>query len=167
MNEKEIKKSAEEFVAKKELSEKLKEQAQSALETFMNARDDAKLALAKIVKAHGNFIPLIPFNDKPNVVIFIEREGYDCATTELKSENIYGIRYVEGEGLFLCTETCLENYEWDEGYEFLSFDAPCETDRDEIAKALEELAYYVSFEEDNIVKSTSLISILSMIQYYL
>ena len=167
MNEKEIKKAAEEFVAEKELSEKLKAQAQSALETFMNARNDAKVALAEIVKAHGNFIPLIPFNDKPNMVIFMERESYDCADTELKSENVYGIRYVEGEGLFLCTETCLENYEFDNDFSFVCFETPCETDREEITKALNDLAYYISFEEYYIVKSTSLISILSIIPYYL
>ena len=159
MNEKEIKKSAKEFVAEKELSEKLKAQAQSALETFMNARNDAKVALAEIVKAHGNFIPLIPFNDKPNMVIFMERES--------KSENVYGIRYVEGEGLFLCTETCLENYEFDNDFSFVCFETPCETDREEITKALNDLAYYISFEEYYIVKSTSLISILSIIPYYL
>lgn len=141
--------------------------AQVALDEFMKAREIAKNCLIEIVKAHGNFIPLIPTENQIEVCIFVEKDSYDCAVSEMESENIFGLRYVEGEGLFVCTETCLENYEYDNEYDFNGFTALDDENIKHINKALDDLAYYVDFDEDYIVKSTSLISILSAIQYYL
>ena len=145
----------------------LKVRAEVALKQFLEARNDAVAALIEIVKEHGNFIPLIPIKDNVEVCIFREKESFDCAVSETKSEVIFGLRYVEGEGLFVCTETCLENYEYDYGYNFFSFVEPDEGDIENMNKALEDLAYFENFDDDIFIKSTSLISILSAIQNYL
>ena len=141
--------------------------AKVALDEFMKAREVAKNVLIQIVKEHNNFIPLIPTKDKIEVCVFREKESYDCAVNEIESENIFGLRYVEGEGLFVCTETCLENYEYDNDYDFEGLLVLDDENIKHINKALEDLAYYTDFDDSNIVESTSLISILSAIQYYL
>lgn len=135
--------------------------AKVALDEFMKAREVAKNALIQIVKEHNNFIPLIPVAGKPEVCVYNDCNDY------YPNEIIFGIQYVEGEGLFVCTETCLDNYEYDNDYEFFSYLEPTEEDIKHINTALESLAYYVSFDEDSIVQSTSLISILATIQHYL
>lgn len=147
----------------------LKNIAKVALDELMKAREVAKNALIQIVKEHNNFIPLIPTEDKIEVCVFREKDSYDCAVSEMESENIFGLRYVEGEGLFVCTETCLENYEYDNDYDF-NFNGLAvlyDEDIEHINKALDNLDYYVDFDDNNIVESTSLISVLSGIQYYL
>ena len=141
--------------------------AQVALDEFMKAREIAKNCLIEIVKAHGNFIPLIPDGKKLDVFLMKSVESYDCSQNNSEMEQIFGLRYVEGEGLFVCTETCLENYEYDNEYDFFSFVEPDEGDIQHMNKALEDLAYYISFDEDYIIKSTSLISILASIVEYL
>ena len=145
----------------------LKVIAQVALEEFLKARNVAENALIQIVKEHGNFIPTIPDGKKLDVCLMKSVESYDCAQDCTENEYIYGFRYVEGEGLFVCTETCLDNYEYDNDYVFDSLIVPTEEGIEHINKALEDLAYYVSFDEDYIIKSTSLISILASIGEYL
>ena len=145
----------------------LKTIAKVALEEFLKARDVTENVLIQIVKEHGNFIPLIPDAKKLDVLLMKSVESYDCAQNNSEMEQIFGLRYVEGEGLFVCTETCLENYEYDNEYDFFSFVEPDEGDIEHMNKALEDLAYYVSFDEDYIIKSTSLISILASIGEYL
>ena len=145
----------------------LKTIAKVALEEFLKARDVTENVLIQIVKEHGNFIPLIPDAKKLDVLLMKSVESYDCTQNNSEMEQIFGLRYVEGEGLFVCTETCLENYEYDNEYDFFSFVEPDEGDIEHMNKALEDLAYYVSFDEDYIIKSTSLISILASIGEYL
>lgn len=141
--------------------------AKVALDEFTKAREVAKNALIQIVKEHNNFIPLIPTEDKIEVCVFREKDSYYCAVSEMESENIFGLRYVDGEGLFVCTETCLENYEYDNDYDFNGLAVLDDENIEHINKALDDLAYYVDFDDNNIVESTSLITILSGIQYYL
>ena len=145
----------------------LKVKATNALEKFLKARNDAEQALIEIVKKHNNFIPIIPDTKKLDVFLMKSVESYDCSQNNSEMEQIFGLRYVDGEGLFVCTETCLENYEYDYEYDFFSFVEPDEGDIEQMNKALKNLAYYISFDEDYIIKSTSLISILASIGEYL
>ena len=145
----------------------LKIRAVVALKQFLEARNDAEQALIEIVKEHNNFIPLIPDGKKLDVFLMRSIDSYDCAENNSQMERVFGLRYVEGEGLFVCTETCLENYEYDNEYDFFSLVEPDEGDIKQMNKALKNLAYYVSFDEDYIIKSTSLISILASIGEYL
>jgi len=141
--------------------------AQSALGNFMSARLEAQNALIEIVKEKGGFISTIPTHDKCEIRVMRAVDSYDCSEDTTKSETVFGFRYIENEGLFICTETCLENYEYDHLYDFFSFIAPDEGDVENINKALEDLAYYENFDNDEFIKSTSLISILGSIAQYI
>lgn len=142
----------------------LKVRAQVALKQYMKAREDAKLALIEIVKAAGGYISLIPTGDKPQISILT----YDNPWLQgggVSPENIYGIRYEEGEGLMVLTETTLGNYEYDFDYDFHFVEGFSAEDKERLNNIVKEPTYYVPFEENSIL-SNSIISILGSIQNY-
>lgn len=143
--------------------------AQEALNDFLLAREHAKTALENIVKEHGGFISMIPVdNNKQPVYALMD---YDISPSGFDTEHelIYGIRYVEGEGLLLFTESCLENYEYNEDYCF-SNTVIVEKDSEDykhLENAMKDEKYFISIEEPYIILSNTLISILAGMQNYL
>ena len=141
--------------------------AQVALDEYKKSREVAKNSLTEIVKAHGNFIPLIPKGNKTFVYVLKEsEETYNFNGFKAEGEQIFGLRYVEGDGLFVCTQQNLEEYERDYEFSFFSFEEPDEADIEQMNKALEYMYYYMKFDDDFII-GESLFSILSAIQSYL
>ena len=160
-----IKQAAEEFMDDIIKSRALKDKAQFALDTFMRARETAKETLIDIVKAKGGYISLIPTGDKPQVSILVHDDALGWGDS-VSPENIYGIRYEEGEGLMILTETTLGNYEYDFDYDFHFIEGFSAEDLERLNDIVKEPTYYVSFEEIS-VQSNSVISILGSIQNYI
>lgn len=142
---------------KKELVQK----AQSALGELMGASNHAMRALEEIVKGAGGFIPTLPSLDKPALKVTI---AYD---TDSEEEMVFALRYIEGEGLFLCTESMLDNYEWDHNHCFESYHNFEGEDAEEIQKVIANTAYFISIDDDRIVRNQTIISILAGLPAYL
>lgn len=141
--------------------ELLKNGCQVAFDRYMEARDRAIRDIEDIVKNMGGFIPTLPCSDKP-----VLKATFSYGD-EMEEEAIYGIRYVESEGLFICTKSNLDDYEYDNDYcfEYLyDFEGK---DLKEVKKALKSLSNYISFDYDNLIRSQTVISILGGLASYL
>lgn len=149
---------------KKDLLEK---GAVAAIKAILDARDRAENTLAHIVKECGGFIPTIA-KDAPEIYAFMDyNEG--GFNPEVTPERIFGLRYVEGEGLFILTDSCLSNYEYDKDctFDFVYSDEIGDEDMAHLNDALSDITYFISFNETFIIKSQTVISILSSIAHYL
>ena len=142
----------------------IKDRIQRAFDTLMNARNAALKELEEIVKAAGGFIPTLPCEEKPVLKATMSYNG-----DGLEEENIYAIRYVEGEGIYLCTRTMLDNYEYDNDYCFeytYDFEEGTE-DMANVQKMIGDLAYFFPIDDDDLVRSQTVISILGGLGCYL
>jgi hypothetical protein len=109
-----------------------------AYNNIVGAFNEAREALEQsLIEAEG-LIKTIPTNDKPEI-----HSISDCAGLDNPNQTIYGIRYIEGEGIFICNEDCLRNYETDTGYEFNAGG----DDAKELEKVLEDTAYFVDIDD--------------------
>lgn len=120
-----------------------------ALGAVIKAQKEAKECLERIVKEAGGFINTMPRDGKPVIECVLESEGLDDELQE-----VYGISYVEGEGLFLFNEDSESNYEYDNDCEFTE-------------EALEDIGYYVSLEDSFIDVNATVVSILGVLTSYL
>jgi hypothetical protein len=91
----------------------------------------------------------MPRDGKPVIECVLEAEGLDDELQE-----VYGIRYVEGEGLFLFNEDSVSNYEYDN---------ECECKEE----ALDDIGYYVSLEDGFFNVNVTVVSILGVLTSYL
>lgn len=121
----------------------------NVLDAVCEANRKAKECLERIVKEAGGFINTMPRDGKPVIECVLEAEGLDDELQE-----VYGIRYVEGEGLFLFNEDSASNYEYD-------------NDCDCTEEALEDIGYYVSLEDSFINVNVTVVSILGVLTSYL
>lgn len=119
------------------------------LDAVCKANREAKECLERIVKEAGGFINTMPRDGKPVIECVLEAEGLDDELQE-----VYGIRYVEGEGLFLFNEDSESNYEYDNDCDFTE-------------EALEDVGYYVSLEDGFFNVNVTVVSILGVLTSYL
>lgn len=89
------------------------------LKALNSAFEKAEKDLIMIVKEMGGIIRTPVSDDKPTLYANV----FNCIdNTALDSEAIYAIAYVDygegGEGLMILTETEMENYEFDNDFEF-------------------------------------------------
>lgn len=153
------------------MDKELGRKAMDALVAFINERDKAINTLVEIVKAKGGFIRTVPSENTTPIQVMKDYSGGDL-DYNAEASTVYGIRYIEYEnqGLCLCTEEKLKDYEWDNDYEF---DFPVEENINdkELTKHLDEMlgdeCYFESFDEDTFIKSTSIIALLNGITQYL
>ena len=145
----------------------LSEQTQAAFSEFMLARDKAIESIKEIVKNAGGLIVTMPVSNKPRLVACIDN-GYGCQDDSAEYEDIYALRYNwEDNQLYLCTRTMLDNYEYDNDYNFEYTYDMVGKDADEAGKMINDLAYYIPIDEDYIVRSQTAISILGGLSSYL
>ena len=127
---------------------------------FEQARQD----LEDILRDCGGFIKTLPSGDKP----YILAKTYDVYGN-IDKEYVYGIRLVEGEGIFICTTTSARNYEYDNNYSFdyfYGFEDGTE-DMENIEKLLSDPTYYVDIDEDYISTIDLIWEILGDLEAYI
>lgn len=142
------------------LKDKVKEAHSRINMAFEQARQD----LEDILRDCGGFIKTLPSNDKPNILV----KTYDTSDN-VSTELVFGIRLIEGEGIFICTTTSAENYEYDKGYSFdylYNFENGTE-DMENIEKLVSDPAYYIDIDEDYIDTRELVYEILSALEDYL
>ena len=139
----------------------IKLRCQMAFDNYMEARDNAIRNIEIIVKTMGGFIPTLPCEDKPTL------KATFSYGDEIEEQTIFGIRYVEEEGLFICVSDNVSDYEVERGYCFdylYDFEG---NDLKEIKKVLKDLSHYTPFDYDNIIRSATVISILGGLASYI
>lgn len=136
-----------------------------ALDKMRQARDDAYNDLKEFIKnLPEQMVRTVPTSDTPTIYATIETYNMSL---EFEQQQIYAIKYVESEDdLYLCTDFCLANYEFDTKYSFESLYDFNEEDKEELEKVFADETYFISFDEDYILKSATLISILAGLPSY-
>lgn len=119
--------------------------------------------LIDLCKANGGFFPTMPTEDKCPLKAYYEDgftgEGYD--------RTIYGFHYDERDGLQICTDDMIDNYEYDTDYTFDTRE-DCEgEDLEQMEKMLADASYYVSFDDYCLRNHDTIMSILNGITMYL
>ena len=139
----------------------LAEIAQRFFDAFIEAREETLDRLANIVHVAGDFVATLPRSDKPHLKAVVDYSG------SLEYVTVYGLRYEKGEGLFICTEDQVDNYSIEKGYDFKNIEDFEGEDLDHLNKMLTDLAYFVNIQDEQIILSTTLISILGGLSAYL
>lgn len=139
----------------------LAESAQRFFDAFIEAREEALDRLAKIVHVAGDFVATLPRSDKPHLKAVVDYYG------SLEYATVYGLRYEKGKGLLICTEDQVDNYSIEKGYYINSLQDFEGEDLKHLNEMLSDLAYFVNIQDEQIVLSTTLISILGGLPAYL
>ena len=146
------------------MSMKLSEQITAAYNRVRDAHEQARKDLEEIVKNAGGFIKTLKGED--DYPLRAKMYGYYDDNADM--EDIYGIRYIEGEGLYICTESMAHNYEYDSGYKFdyLSEIEEGSEDAENMDKMLDDTAYYIDIYEDYVDTAETVIEILAGLSAY-
>ena len=142
----------------------LKERALAAAELIYNTNKTLYEELVAIVKEHGGFIDTRACEEKP-VLFDINNTGNlgECS----QATPIHGIRYVEGEGLFILTDTELDNYAYDTGCQFeyyFNFEGEDATHLDD---AMKDVTYFRNLDDGYTDVTATVSSIMSNLAQYL
>ena len=144
---------------KKEL---LKRGCQAYQERIEKAIYDAYNQIVYIVKECGGLLKTPAASDKPT--LYATYEDFDGRKSETA---IQGLRWDDDLGLTICTNEMLDNYQFDNGYNFeYYFDFEGE-DLEHLNKALEDAAYFVEFERYELQRVPTILSIINGIGEYL
>ena len=137
---------------------------QNANRSIRAAYDDALKAIIEVVKANGGLIKT-PAETGARPTIYAYYEDFDGLVYR---RSIHGLRWDEENGLTICTDDMLENYQFDNNYCFEYFyDFVEGDDAEHIQKALEDPAYFVEFDAYDLQKDETIASIVSGLEYYL
>lgn len=139
----------------------LADAANRAFQALKEAREEALDRLANIVHVAGDFIATIPRSDKPNLNALVDYEGSPEYVT------VYGLRYEKGKGLLICTEDQVDDYSIDKEYYFKNLEDFDGEDLKHLNEMLFDLAYFINIQDEQIILSTTLISILGGLSAYL
>ena len=139
----------------------LAESAKWFFDAFIEAREEALDRLANIVHVAGDFIATIPRSDKPNLNALVDYEG----SPEYVA--VYGLRYEKSKGLLICTEDQVDDYSFDKEYYFKNLEDFEGEDLKHLNEMLSDLAYFINIQDEQIILSTTLISILGGLSAYL
>ena len=131
-------------------------------EAIDKALDNAYEQIVTIVKECGGVLKTPAQDGK--ITLYAFYEDYDDRT---KTENIHGLRYDEGLGLCICTDSMLDNYSFDTGYAFENYRNFEGKDAEELDKLLDDMAYYVEFDKYDLVYADTVRSIIGGIGDYL
>lgn len=135
---------------------------QNASGVISAAYDYALKAIIEIVKDNGGLIKTPAASDKPTMYAYYEDfdgTGYHQA--------IHGLRWDEENGLTLCTDAMLENYQFDNDYCFEYYYDFEGEDLDNLNKALDNPSYFVAIGDYNCVKEDTIKSIIFGLDWYL
>ena len=131
-------------------------------ENIKKALNDAYEHIIRVVKEYGGVLKTPASSDKPTLYAFYE--DFDGLTYH---EAIHGLRWDDELGLCICTNSMLDNYQFDTGYLFeyyFDFDG---ADLENLNKALADPAYYVEFDKYDLVRDDTIWSIIGGIGDYL
>lgn len=137
-------------------------------EAIKKAIDDAYEQIVTIVKECGGVLKTPASSDKITLYAFYESAGSrDLANAATEAVAIQGLRWDDELGLCICTNDMLDNYQFDNGYEFeYYFDFEGE-DLENLDKALDDPAYYVEFDKYDLIYTDTVMSIIGGIVDYL
>lgn len=145
-------------------TEQNKLKIQNASGVISAAYDYALKAIVEVVKENGGLIKT-PAETGARPTLYAYYEDFDGLVYR---RAIHGLRWDEENGLTLCTDDMLENYQFDNGYCFEYFyDFVEGDDAEHIQKALEDPAYFVEFDAYELQKDETIASIVSGLEYYL
>ena len=139
----------------------LAESAKRFFDAFIEAQEEALDRLANIVHAAGDFVATLPRSDKPILKAVVDYSG------SLEYVTVYGLRYEKGKGLLVCTEDQVDNYSIEKGYYINSLQDFEGEDLKHLNEMLSDLEYFVNIQDEQIVLSTTLISILGGLSAYI
>lgn len=137
-------------------------------EAIKKAIDDAYEQIVTIVKECGGVLKTPASSDKITLYAFYESAGSrDLANAATEAVAIQGLRWDDELGLCIRTNDMLDNYQFDNGYEFeYYFDFEGE-DLENLDKALDDPAYYVEFDKYDLIYTDTVMSIIGGIVDYL
>lgn len=119
--------------------------------------------LCNMCKANGGYVKTPASDDKPTLYAYYE----DWSSETRFQKAIHGIRYDDELGLCICTDDMLENYQFDNKYYFYTFRNFEGEDLENLEKVLADSAYYVGFDNYDLIRQDTLISIVGGISHYL
>lgn len=125
------------------------------------ANEKALILLTELVKERGGFVATLPCDSKPTLMAVMDYSG------ELEYSKIYGLRYVPGEGLIICNDDMIKNYEYDEGYLFDYLHNFQGKDLEEVKKLLSREEYFINIEDETVLLEQTLRSILDNLTSYI
>jgi hypothetical protein len=137
-------------------------------EAIQKAIADAYEQIVTVVKECGGVLKTPASSDKITLYAFYESAGSrDLANAATEAVAIQGLRWDDELGLCICTNDMLDNYQFDNGYEFeYYFDFEGE-DLENLNKALDDPAYFVEFDKYDLVYADTVMSIIGGIADYL
>ena len=137
-------------------------------DAIKKAIDDAYEQIISVVKECGGVLKTPASSDKITLYAFYESAGSrDIANAATEAVAIQGLRWDDELGLCICTNDMLDNYQYDNDYQFeYYFDFEGE-DLENLNKVLDDPAYYVEFDKYDLVYADTVMSIIGGIVDYL
>ena len=142
--------------------ELLKRGCQAYYERITKAIDEAYEQIVTVVKECGGLLKTPASSDKS--ILYAYYEDFDGHTYH---EAIHGLRWDDELGLTICTDSMLENYQFDTRYYFDYFYDFNEADLAELNKVLDDAAYFVEFDKYELVRTETILSIIGGLGEYL
>ena len=142
-----------------------KRKIQNASDIVRAAYDSALKAIIEVVKDNGGLIKTPAESGKPFMYAVYEDEGsFEGMTYEVA---IHGLRWDEENGLTLCTDSMLDNYQYDNDYCFDYYYDFADEDADELNKVLEDPAYFFPLDDYRCLKEQTIRNIILGLDSYL
>lgn len=143
-----------------------KAKVNKAFNSLSQAFDRAECDLINIIQTEGGIIRTAPSGDKPTLYCFVDYNmDMDYNTTE--SLPIQALAYDEGEGLMVLTNAELQNYEYDEGFEFDYYYDYEGEDKERYEDATKDLTYFRTLDDGYTAVRETIFSILAGLADYL
>lgn len=123
---------------------------------------EALALIINLVKDNGGLLKTPQCEEKP--ALYAYYEDFDGRTSR---ESIQGLRWDEELGLCICTDSMLENYQFDTHYYFDYYYNFEGEDLEELNKVLADPAYFVEFEKYDLIVPDTLLSLIGGLPSYL
>jgi len=137
-------------------------------EAIKKAIDDAYEQIVAVVKECGGLLKTPASSDKMTLYAFYESAGSrDIANAATEAVAIQGLRWDDELGLCICTNDMLDNYQYDNDYQFEYYFDFEGDDLENLNKALDDPAYFVEFDKYDLVYTDTVMSIIGGIADYL
>ena len=137
---------------------------QNASGVISAAYDYALKAIVEVVKANGGLIKT-PAETGARPTLYAYYEDFDGLVYH---RAIHGLRWDEENGLTICTDDMLENYQFDNGYCFEYFyDFVEGDDAKHLENALNDPAYFVKMDKYDLIRDDTIKSIINGLDSYL
>ena len=142
--------------------ERLKRGCEYKDEAIKKAIDDAYEQIITVVKECGGLLKTPASSDKSTLYAY-----YESVDGNTEQEAIHGLRWDNELGLTICTNSMLDNYQYDNEYYFGYYFNFVDKDLENLNKALDDPAYFVEFDNYGLVYTDTVMSIIGGINDYL